>query len=132
MTIEQLRSLTPSQRRVVNLRLDGHPTTVVARMLGMTPASVTTIVWQARKRAGVEPTRAARGSDTCIRGHVRADSRRCNQCQAERYRAEAAKPVGDEPFARVPTAKARIEREIAAGLRCARCWLLSPCTDHER
>lgn len=129
MTVADLPRLTARQRSVAALLLDGKTHAEVATLLGWSRNAVAVEMYHARKRlaGGVMPTRGEKNSGVCYRGHPRQKGKHCNACVRELRKAKRNEvPVTETRAA----ADARIKREIAAGLRCSKCWLLRPC-DHE-
>lgn len=130
MTVEDLPRLTPRQRRVVELMLTGLSMQQVEAKLGLRRNTVSVIAWQARHRlkTGFVPRQKA---TKCQRGHDRVPgTRRCKTCDKLARKRRACRPELEMRETR-ETARARVQREVAQGKRCARCWLLSPCVDHE-
>jgi hypothetical protein len=124
--VEALAILTPRQREAVQLLHRGHSAEEVAARMRTTYNCVTVLISGARRRIA---RAATPGPMTCPVGHLRVRPHgQCKECKRDQRDAEGAKKgamrVDD-------TARSRIQADIASGKRCRRCWLLSPCADHE-
>jgi DNA-binding CsgD family transcriptional regulator len=98
---EALALLAPRQRQIMELANRGHDAAEISGRLGISKQHVWTSMSEARKRI-------AHGGVPVYRAQYRA--------------METPKPA--------QTVADRIQADIAAGKRCKRCWLLSPC-DHD-